>query len=293
MRAKDSAGNEDPNEVRVTVRSAATDLVVAETSFELDSAQWAVASPDNAQTGNWEWGDPDGTDFQPEDCATGLRCWITGLPATLPGGGNNDVDAGQTTLLSRYYDMSSMVDPLVRYARWFTNDRGASPGEDPLIVEVSDGGAWVPLESVGAGTPLAWVETELPFPSAAALTESVRFRFIAADLGNGSLVEAGIDDFQLIDRGQGCRDCSAPAPPVGKIRVSRNGQDVVLDWTDDPAPGTRFVIYKLLGPAFDQPVRIGTTDARSFVHAGAAQSPESFAYRVSTVNVCGTESALE
>jgi hypothetical protein len=75
--------------------------------------------------------------------------------------------------------------------------------------------------------------------------------------------------------------------------VERAGDDVVLDWTDDPAPGERFAVYKLTGPGYAEAVRIGTTTERSFTHVGAATSAESFAYRVSSLDVCGNESPLD
>jgi hypothetical protein len=69
-----------------------------------------------------------------------------------------------------------------------------------------------------------------------------------------------------------------------------SGGDVVLDWTDDPAPGSSFVVYRLGGPDYAEAVAIGTTIGRTFVHEGAAATHEDFAYRVSAVNDCGTES---
>jgi hypothetical protein len=205
------------------------------------------------------------------------------------------VDNGTTTLLSARYDTSGMVKPAVGYARWFTNDRGASPGEDPLVVEISDddGMTWVELETVGAGTPLAWVQTEIPFPPSLLPSNRVRLRFTVADLGAGSLVEAGVDAIALLDRGQGCTSCALPVTPVQTILIGRSGDDVVLDWSADSTPATRYAVYQLTGPAFDQAVLVGTTTTRSFVHEGAALSAESYAYRVSRVDDCGNESAVE
>jgi Zn-dependent metalloprotease len=296
VRSRDAAGNEDLNDVRITVASGVTDHVVSVSDFETSPDGWATTAPDDAVTGSWEWGDPEATSFQPEDCAAGVNCWITGLTALLAGGGNNDVDDGTTTLLSRAYDLSGLVDPAIRYSRWFTNDLGASPGEDPLVVEVSndDGTTWFPLETVGAGTPLAWVPVELALPGGVTPTDAVRVRFTASDLGlGGSLVEAGIDELSIVDLGQGCNVCAPTTGPVGTILVSLSGDDVVIDWSDDPAPGASFAVYALEGPEFATATRIGTTGSRNFVHAGAALSGERFAYRVSAVNVCGTESALD
>jgi len=294
VRARDTIGNEDPNTVRVTVTSGITDHVVSTTDFESSSDGWATTAPNDALTGSWEWGDPESTTFQPEDCAGGVNCWITGLPAELSPGANNDVDEGTTTLLSRAYDLTGMVEPAIRYSRWFTNDLGASPGEDPLVVEVSDddGANWVTIENVSAGTPLAWVPTEVVFPGALTPNAYVRVRFTTSDLGaGGSMVEAGIDDFAVVDLRQGCNTCGPTVDPVGTIRVSLSGGDVVLDWTDDPASGSSFVVYRLGGPDYAEAVAIGTTSGRTFVHEGAAATHEDFAYRVSAVNDCGTESS--
>ena len=296
VRARDGLGQEEINDVRLTVPASIQDRLVELSDFEPSPDGWSVVEPNDATTGNWEWGDPQGTAQQPEDDATedGVNAWITGLAATLSGGGNNDIDDGTTTLLSRAYDMSGMVDPVVAYARWFTNDTGASPGEDPLIVDISDddGASWTLLEQISAGTPLAWVETAIDLPAGLTPTSTMRVRFTASDLGAGSLVEAGVDDFRVIDRGQGCLDCALPVSSVGTIRVEHDGADVVLDWTADPAPGSRFVVYKLTGPTFDVPLRIGSTDTRTFVHEGAVAAAEDFAYRVTAVDSCGNESNL-
>ena len=296
VRARDGAGNDDGNTIRLNASSGITDLVVLAEPFEPNNGGWSVVAPNDATTGNWEWGDPEGTSQQPENDATdsGVNAWITGLSATF-GSGNNDIDGGTTTLLSSTYDTTGMVNPAVGYARWFTNDTGASPGNDPFIVEVSnDGGTnWSQVESVNDGTPLAWVKAQHLLNPIVSSTDQMVFRFTAADLGDGSLVEAGIDDFALIDADQGCTVCSTPVGVVGTILVDRNGDDVVLDWTNDPAPGDRFAIYLLTGPTFSDAVRIGTTSSRSFTHEGAILSPERFNYRITAIDGCGNESALE
>jgi hypothetical protein len=293
VRARDGAGNVDGNETRLSVDAAIIDLVRAETEFEPNGAGWTLDLPNDASTGTWEWGDPAPTAYQPGDDASpnGVNCWITGLASTSD---NNDVDDGTTTLLSARYGLAGATSPEVRYSRWFTNDRGGSPGDptDSLIVEASnDGGStWTTLETVGAGTPLEWIDVQIPLGGLVAPTDNMRFRFTTADLGVGSVVEAAIDDFSLVDLDQGCAGCTTPVDGVGGIEVSRSGDDVLIDWNADPVQGSRFVVYSLNGPGFTDGLRIGSADGRDFVHEGAVSAGESFFYRVTAVDACGNES---
>ncbi|MCH7779687.1 MAG: hypothetical protein IH848_02470 [Acidobacteria bacterium] len=292
----DQDGNEDTNNARLTVGAGALDLTLTTVDFEPDDGGWSVVAPNDATTGNWQWGDPEGDGPNPEDDNTplpGVNAWITGLSATAPGGGNNDIDGGTTTLLSATYDLASAVAPEVRYARWFTNDQGSNPGEDFFDIEVNNGSGWTFLEQVTGG-PLAWVDVAIALDGIVAPTAQMQFRFTACDLGaGGSIVEAGVDDFVLVDRGQGCSGCALPVQIVGAISVDRSGDDVVLDWTADPVSATRYIVYKLGGSAFGESIAIGTTDTKSFVHAGAALTGEDFFYRVTAVDACANESAQQ
>jgi hypothetical protein len=119
----------------------------------------------------------------------------------------------------------------------------------------------------------------------------MRFRLVARDLLNTSLVEAAMDDFEVWDRGQGCLGCPQPAPTVGTIRVDRVGADVVLDWSADPIQASRFVVYQVFGAGFGESVRIGSTSSRSFVHQGAILAQPDAYYRVAAVDACGVESS--
>jgi hypothetical protein len=292
IRARDAVGNGEANDVRVFAPSGGFEESLLTTAFETDNGGWAVVSPNNASAGNWEWGDPEGTAYQSENDASsvGTRAWITGL-ASNPG--NGDLDEGTTTLLSAAYDLSAAVEPVVRYSRWFTNDRGGSPGDptDAFRIEVSDddGQTWTLLESVGPGTPLAWVPVELPLPAQIEPTSTVRFRFTAADLGTGSLVEAGIDEFELLDVGQPCSACAAGALTPNQLTVSLAGEDVVLQWVSQPnaatyRPTRRIAKQGELG-------RLLETAALSWVDAGAAApGADSFEYLVPAVDPCGNES---
>jgi hypothetical protein len=85
---------------------------------------------------------------------------------------------------------------VVKYWRWYTNETTL---DDIFSVDVSsDGGTtWQPFERVGPGTVQPWREVVKALRCQVNLTAQMRFRFIACDLGSGSITEAGIDDLTL------------------------------------------------------------------------------------------------
>jgi len=294
VRARDSLGNQEGNLAHLAANPTLFDLELFKTDFEPTDAGWSVVAPNDADTGNWEWGDPEGTSYQPENDATpdGVNCWITGLSGSPS---NGDIDDGTTTLLSGALDLTGSGNPTVNYSRWFTNDQGGSPGDptDLFHLEASndDGQNWTPLEpALGAGTPLAWVAVSVPLPVAA--TNQVRFRFQAADLGAGSLVEAGIDDFEVVSPGQACLQCTGPpAETLCSISIDRDGDDIRVEWGAGPV-GTRAVVYHVAGCGPSGQLKLGTTTDGFFVHESAALSDEAFNYRVTFVDECGEEQAF-
>jgi len=165
---------------------------------------WSVGDTgDDASTGVWERGEPDGTydgstQIQPEYDHTpnpAEQCWVTGNAATDDQGAD-DIDGGKTTLKSPVFDLSESVNVTVSYYRWYTNDSGASPGQDYWVVEVNDGSGWVALENTNV-TNRSWLLREFLLDDHIDLTTTVQFRFVGSDEGDGSLVEAALDDFRI------------------------------------------------------------------------------------------------
>jgi len=224
-------------DVRLTVTGAgASDTIVRSALVTVDGFRyvewddfespsgWAVGPPDDAGRGRWEWGDPEGTTafgvwVQPEEPASGRRCWMTSLAAGSFAS-DWDVDGGTTTLLSPVYDLAGVDDPFVAYARWYTHNLGPAPDGDVFVVEASsDGGdTWHPLETVSRSAT-SWQRVQFRLADHVQPTGAVRFRFLASDLGEGSLVEAGVDAFEILGRGAPtAAEPAIGAPPAPTVR---------------------------------------------------------------------------
>jgi hypothetical protein len=122
--------------------------------------------------------------------------------------GTNDVDGGQTTLTTPIFNTSTIPNATISYWRWFSNDAGAVGTPDTLRVDISSNGVtWVPVERVV--TSSAW--TKVTFRIDDYVTPSIltRVRFIAEDVGTGSVVESAIDDFMVFE-GETVTDAPAP-----------------------------------------------------------------------------------
>lgn len=289
VRAIDQAQLSDGNSIEQTATATILAEIISTEDFENGASGWARSGTNDATTGLWELGDPDKTDAQPGDCPSGTNCWATGL--TGPGLGDNDIDGGTTTLLSAPFSLTGMQAPAIRYQRYYSNNTGATPGTDTWQVDISsdDGATWESVENTqDSDADLVFRPVEFALPGTITPTDQMRVRFIASDLGDGSLVEAVVDDFQTVDLDGGCDDC-APAPEITTILLTREGDDVILDWTADPAEAGRFKIYVLGGTNFSERTLLGTTTTKSYRHVGGALYETLTSYRVTAVNACGEE----
>ncbi|MEM9928811.1 MAG: carboxypeptidase regulatory-like domain-containing protein, partial [Bacteroidota bacterium] len=181
--------------------------------FAVDQG-WTVIN--NAVTGAWERGLPNGTSFNeaisnpnvdadsPTD--VGMSAYVTG---NLANGsvGDDDVDGGTTTLLSPVFDPASFPgadDLLVRFQYWFFNEGGTGLTDDTLKIFFTNGTDSEVLEAyfsndqnsntaISTWVPVSLRMSELTIP----LTATMQFGALIGDTGEGHLVEGGIDNFQI------------------------------------------------------------------------------------------------
>ena len=216
------------------------DIVV---DHDMESNQgWTVgAGSDTATTGIWERVNPRGTDAQPEDDHSnpGTLCWVTGQGSVGGSVGENDVDDGKTTLFTPVLDLSGYNDPSISYWRWYSNSAGASPNDDTFRVAISGNGGstFTNVETVGptgSETAGGWFQYSFLVASIITPTSEVQLRFVAEDAGDGSIVEAAVDDFQVFETvcsfGPGSNYCVAEANSSGATAfLTGIGSNVVAD----------------------------------------------------------------
>ena len=194
--------------------------LMEEQDFDFNIGFWDVSDPsDNATTGLWEIGVPEGTFYdgtvpvQPgsQNTPQGAYCAFTGNDNTGGTIGANDVDGGHTTLTSPVYDLTDYTNPTFTYHRWYTNSppTGANPSADWWQVQVSDDGMnWIYVEN-NKTSDNRWRKFAFRVKDYVSVTDNFQIRFIASDsirtglyLDGGSLVEAAVDDVYLYDQSQ-------------------------------------------------------------------------------------------
>jgi hypothetical protein len=193
-------------------------------------------------------------DVQPEfdrSPPPGTLCFVTGQGTNPSDIGQSDVDGGRTSLTTPAMDLAAMADPHLAYWRWFYGD-GADSDWLATFISNNNGTTWVPVDTV-RGIQNHWREKVVRVADFVTPTSQVRLRFVAADLGAGSIVEAGIDDLSIYE-----------AQPVIGVPVPTAPSRLALR-TPAPNPSSGRVALALELPA------AGAADVEVIDVAGRAQ----------------------
>jgi len=202
-----------------------------------DDLGWTLGSPDDeATTGLWKRKNPVGSLLDTILVQTELdhtagnrvRCFVTGNVPRNFGANVADVDGGKTTLLSPVIDLSGYACASLRYWRWYTNDTGEGAVDDVWLVDASgdSGSTWVRLETDSTSTR-AWLPVEYNLGEYVPLTDKVMLRFVASDYGEESMVEAAVDDIEIV----GC-PASVDTEPPSVVVVYPNGGEEITEGSD-------------------------------------------------------------
>lgn len=170
--------------------------------FELDFG-WIVSS--TASTGIWERGIPNPTDGTmvgfdaPYDC--GEIAFVTGNNSNL-NPDFDDVDEGQTLLISPQMDLTSYLTPYINFARSFYCYHGVSPFDDTLKIFLSNGTTSVLIDQIGGpqGNLMSYEYVSIPITGLLPITNTMQLTVKISDEDpNINITEAAFDHFRVTE----------------------------------------------------------------------------------------------
>ncbi|MFT5049540.1 MAG: hypothetical protein ACI8QZ_000933 [Chlamydiales bacterium] len=189
----------DPLNAPAALYSAAVGELVVQVSDNFESNTGWTTENLGASTGDWQRGIPvndSGWAYDPESDADGSgQCYLT-----ENGLGNTDVDGGGVRLISPALDTTGL-GIAIQYAYYLTLTN--EDGTDALLVEWSSNGTsgpWIQIErhtTDANGWRTSLITPAELMASGVSFSADTRVRFTANDDGSASIVEAGVDTFEI------------------------------------------------------------------------------------------------
>ncbi len=127
----------------------------------------------------------------------GQKAFFAGLGT--PDAVNFSPVYGVTTLTSPMMNLSGYSDPYLNCALWYSNNMMEMP-DDMLVLKISNdnGKTWTELDMIGEALN-GWKEYHIRLRDFMTPGEQVRFRVVAYDTAEYSVVSAGMDDFSITE----------------------------------------------------------------------------------------------
>ena len=271
----DYAGNSASQSFTYTVIGPPPGTPVWQDDFETNQG-W-VPNPDGSDTatsGQWEWGDPQGTNSGgPKQLGTtpsGLNDLVTGkLSGT--NATSYDIDGGVTTIRSPEITLP-MADSLTLSFRYYLAHGSNSAPEDYLRVIVEGATTLTVFEELGAANndDGIWTINNVSIDGFAG--EKVHLIIAAADADSESLVEAAIDDVLIVANGLNQTPIADPQSLTTPEDIPLN---IILTGSDQDADPLSFTVvssptYGILGGVapnltYTPTVNYNGTDSFTFI----------------------------
>lgn len=182
-------------------------------NFEGTMTDWTIGNytGDNATAGKWIVAVPISSQINGDTVQTGHdhssgsgMCAVTGNAASASSSsGSADIDNGRTSMLSEEFDLSTYTNPVISYWRWFTNSQSPTTTgrKDRWMVYLMYPNSIALVERTFQ-PDVQWRQNLVPVDLSKG--NKVRVLFVAEDSvqnGSGTLVEAAVDDIQILDLG--------------------------------------------------------------------------------------------
>ncbi len=155
--------------------------------------------------GEWERGDPLGTSYfgvflNPDEDVSGdcyTNAYVTGNTGFSYD--DDDVDKTAVKLFSPIFDLTTYSTPFIHFYRWFIDADEFGLGDDYMKVSITNGINTVDLNKFYSDEPYGWVLYYYNIANFITSTATMQMTFEVRDNGDDHMVEAGIDQFQVLN----------------------------------------------------------------------------------------------